>query len=381
MASIGVVSIHDLNNVGNRLQSAALSTALAGLGHTPVAIPNTPYRYGPGRDAPGPESIAATARRLAGERDWWGLVDKAGRAAVMRARVRALTRFTGENVRVDPRWVTAPGDGEELVDDYDAFVTGSDQVWNPTYRFGCPTDFLDFAPPGRRVAYAASFGVSELPARYVPHYREMLSGLDHVSVREHSGAALVRDLVGREVPVVLDPTMLVPVAHWSRLADRAPRPSPSPFLATYLLWTGDRATQCAVHSLARSRRLRARQLLAPGLHRPGYYGAENFLRTLRDAEVVVTDSFHSTLFALLFGTPVRVLSRGPGQDDRIESLLGLFHVDPAEAFGSADDPPAAPLVADPEAALAPHRERSLAWLADAIDAAASGRARGNENGT
>ena len=78
---------------------------------------------------------------------------------------------------------------------------------------------------------------------------------------------------------------------------------------------------------------------------------------------------------------MRVLSRGPGQDDRIESLLELFGVPPAKAFGAPDSAPDGPLVADPEAALAPHRERSLAWLADAIDAATSGRARGDENGT
>lgn len=393
MADIGVVSIHDVNNVGNRLQSYALCSALDALGHTPTVIPNTPYPYQEdpefagaahsetgdtgvtdeaGTAAGHPESVAATARRLVTSGDWWGLADKARRALVMLLRTRALTEFTHANLRLDSRSITRPGDGQALRDDYDVFVVGSDQVWNPTFRYGCPTDFLRFAHHAQRVAYAASFGISELPGNYAAPYRTMLDGIDKISVRESSGAGLVHELIGREVPVVLDPTMLVPLAQWHQLADRAPDPTGGPFLGTYLLWTGDRATHQAIRSLARSRGLRTRELMAPGAHRPEFYGVENFLRTIRDAEFVVTDSFHSTLFALLFRTPVRVISRGSGQDDRIESLLAHFGIPPSEAFGKAGEVPVKPLVEDPEGALSTLREQSLRWLSDAVAAAATG---------
>lgn len=376
MARIGVVSIYDMNNVGNRLQSFALCTALEQLGHTPVVIPNTPYSHrvdqewdddpGTGTSADRPESVVRMAWRLLVSGDWWGLGDKARRALVLTMRVRALGRFTRRHQRIDPRSITGPGDGSAFADEYDTFVVGSDQVWNPRYRFGNPTDFLRFARPEQRVAYAASFGVAELPEDYVAHYRAMLTGFASVSVREHSGARLVHDLVGRRVEVTLDPTMLVPVEEWHRLADRAEGRPSEPFLGTYILWNSDRETQRGIRSLATSRGWRARELMAPGLHHPDFYGVENFLRTIRDAEAVVTDSFHSTLFAILFRTPVRVLSRGPGQDDRIESLLEIFGVPVSEAFGAADDAPAAPLVDDPEALLAPVRERSRTWLRDAV---------------
>lgn len=391
MADIGVISIHDMNNVGNRLQSYALCSALDALGHTPTVIPNTPYPYledpefaGAARGDTGdtgdtgetgaarPESVAATARRLVASGDWWGLADKARRALVMLLRTRALTGFTRANLRLDSRSIGRPGDGQALRDDYDVFVVGSDQVWNPTFRYGCPTDFLRFARPAQRVVYAASFGISELPGNFAAPYRTMLAGIDRISVRESSGAGLVRDLTGREVPVVLDPTMLVPLAQWHQLADRAPAPAGGPFLGTYLLWTGDRATHRSIRTLARSRGLRARELMAPGAHRPEFYGVENFLRTIRDAEFLVTDSFHSTLFAVLFRTPVRVISRGAGQDDRIESLLSHFGIHPSEAFGDVSVAPAKPLVEDPEEALSDLREQSLRWLSDAVAEAANG---------
>lgn len=396
MANIGVVSIHDMNNVGNRLQSYALCSVLDALGHTATVIPNTPYPYeedpefaGTARDGAGeaggaaaarPESVAQTARRLVTSGDWWGLADKARRALVMLLRTRALTEFTHANLNLDSRSISRPGDGRALRDDYDLFVVGSDQVWNPTFRHGCPTDFLRFADPGRRVAYAASFGISELPGHYAAPYRTMLAGIDEISVRESSGAGLVHDLIGRKVPVVLDPTMLVPLARWHQLADRAPGPAGGPFLGTYLLWTGDRSTHRSIRGLARARGLRTRELMAPGAHRPEFYGVENFLRTIRDAEFLITDSFHSTLFALLFRTPVRVISRGAGQDDRIESLLAHFGIDPSDAFGCAGQAPTAPLVEDPEGALAALREQSLRWLSDAITAAAAGdgAARGSD---
>ena len=374
MANIGVVSIHDMNNVGNRLQSYALCSALEALGHTPTVIPNTPYPHGDTGTAAAAraESVAETARRLVASRDWWGLADKARRALVMLLRTRALTDFTHANLRLDPRSINRPGDGQALRDDYDAFVVGSDQVWNPTFRYGCPTDFLCFAHPGQRLAYAASFGLSDLPGPYVAPYRAMLAGIDRISVREGSGADLVHDLIGRRAPVVLDPTMLVSLAQWHRLADRVSGPAGGPFLGTYLLWTGDRATHRSIRGLARARGLRTRELMAPGVHRPEFYGVENFLRTIRDAEFLVTDSFHSTLFALLFRTPVRAISRGPGQDDRIESLLAHFGVDPSEAFGDVSEIPTAPLVEDPEGALSPLREQSLRWLTDAVAAAVTG---------
>lgn len=372
MASIGVISIYDMNNVGNRLQNFALCRALESLGHTSTVIPNEPY---PGLMDPAserraaPESVVQTARRLITSGDWWGLGEKARRLWVMTMRVRALRRFTAQHLRVDPRSITGPGDGEELADDYDAFVVGSDQVWNPDYRFGCPTDFLTFARPEQRIAYAASVGLSELPTQWVDHYRAMLTDFEHISVREHSGAEVISPLVDRPVDVTLDPTMLVPVEEWHRLADSAPRLSSEPYLGTYTLWLSDRETNRGIADLARALGLRTRHLMAPGPRNPEFYGVESFLRTIRDAEVVVTDSFHSTLFAILFGTPVRVLSRGPGQDDRIESLLAIFEVSPAEAFGSANDAPTGPLVDDPELALASLRDHSLTWLRQAIDEA------------
>lgn len=369
MAGIGIVSIYDMNNVGNRLQSFALYRALESLGHHPTVIPNTPYAPPGAPEAPATESVVETARRLVSARDWWALGEKARRMLVMTLRGRALRRFTAAYLRVDPRAITAPGEGERLREDYDVFVAGSDQIWNPGFRSGSPTDFLRFARPGQRIAYAASFGVAALPEEYARHYREMLDGFEQVSVREHSGADIIADLVGRDVDVTLDPTMLLPVEEWHRLADRAPRQPNTPYLATYLLWKSDRETHRGVATLARSLRLRTRRLMSPGSRHPDFYGVENFLRTIRDAEAVVTDSFHSTLFALLFRTPVRVISRGPGQDDRIESLLEIFGVPAAQAFGAADEPPAGPLVADPESALGPHRRRSLDWLAAAISAA------------
>lgn len=379
MAKIGVVSIYDMNNVGNRVQSYALCRALERLGHTPVVIPNQPYpgwtEPTPDGSAPQPvpgstqESVLDTARRLVASGDWWGLGEKARRMVVMLARVPELRRFTQQNMSVDPRHILAPGDGEQLRDSYDAFVVGSDQVWNPDYRFGCPTDFLRFAHPHQRIAYAASVGRSDLSSGWTAHFREMLTDFGPISVRERTGVELIRPLVDQPVDLTLDPTLLLPADEWHRLADRAPRPSPGPFLATYLLWTGDRPTYRGVAASARRLGLRTRHLMSPGPRPPRFYGVESFLRTIRDAEAVVTDSFHSTLFAILFRTPVRVLSRGPGQDDRIESLLALFGASSAEAFGPSYDPPTAPLVHHPDQVLAGARHRSLAWLGRAIDGA------------
>ncbi|WP_430754411.1 polysaccharide pyruvyl transferase family protein [Micrococcus luteus] len=415
MATVGIVSIFDLTNIGNRLQNFALYRALQKMGHRPVVIPNVPYAYHEhpqlgvaGPRAEGPVVVAAAAqpaapsgpgastasrrprtlphgvrRRLtttlpgrmvvkASEAVLAGDVNKLRRGMAKVARATALRRFTNSTMEVSDKVIQAPGDGAGLAEKFDAFVVGSDQVWNPRFRGGCPTDFLDFAAPEQRIAYAASMGVSELDATMAGHFERMLEDFPHISVREETAAEVIGEITGREVTVNLDPTMLLPASEWEQLAEEVPPVVEEPFVATYLLMADDAENREAVAQAAENKGAKVHDILAPMPPTPQRAGLEAFLRAIRDADHVVTDSFHATLFSIVFKTPVRVLRRGQGQDERIRTLLNTVGADPEQVFGDPGDLPTEPVVQDLEAVLAGAREESLRWLEKSVESAVQG---------
>ena len=102
---------------------------------------------------------------------------------------------------------------------YDIFITGSDQVWNPQSLRSSPEPyFLTFAPnETKKVSYAASFGISSIPESIKHQYNSWLTNIDCLSVREHSGHEIIKDISGRDSKVVLDPTLLLSPESWEKV--------------------------------------------------------------------------------------------------------------------------------------------------------------------
>ena len=102
-------------------------------------------------------------------------------------------------------------------DEFGAFICGSDQIWSPLSLSLSSHKFLEFAPMEKRIAYAPSFGVEEIPSYNRNHVYRALKKFDSISVREISGANIIKKLIGKDVPIVLDPTMLFDGDEWRML--------------------------------------------------------------------------------------------------------------------------------------------------------------------
>lgn len=96
------------------------------------------------------------------------------------------------------------------------FVVGSDQIWNPMF-VDCKNEFLQFADFNKRIAYSASIGVSEIPEKKKAYFAECMKGMKHISVREEQGAKIVHSITGMDVPVLIDPTLLLNREAWERI--------------------------------------------------------------------------------------------------------------------------------------------------------------------
>ena len=220
---------------------------------------------------------------------------------------------------------------------YDAVVVGSDQVWAP---MNLEEDYrnLRFVADGiPKIAYSSSFGVSSIPVNQRKRTARFLNRIDYISVRESDGAAIVKDLIGVDVPVVLDPTLLFDFGDYEEIIPHDCGID-DPFIFVYLL--GNNAEhRRAVRDFADARGLKVVSL--PHLDEyvesdEGYadtplYDVDpgRFLALIRGAEYVCTDSFHGSVFSLLGHKKFVTFKRYSDSDrfsanSRVLTLLGTF---------------------------------------------------------
>lgn len=248
----------------------------------------------------------------------------------MEARKRRFAEFRKAKLHVGAEECRSRNDLKRSLDRYDKFIVGSDQVWNPDNNGSDTAFMLDFVPErNRKISYASSFGLDAVPARLRSAYAGSLSEIGRISVRERAGCRLVKELTGRDVPMVADPVFLPGRAHWEALAGEAPEGAP-PFVFTYtnkkgqtesfFRETGFSPKGMELHKL--SSQTSPGDFLDPKVKVSYSMSPFEFLRSVRDAEFVLTASFHCLAFAVIFNKPFAcVLTGDAGKDERLAGLL------------------------------------------------------------
>ena len=195
---------------------------------------------------------------------------------------------------------------------YDMLVCGSDQIWNPVWLN--PAYFLTFAGKDvPKAAYAPSLGVSRLPkASKIRKIRRWTKDFRAVSVREEEGARLLKQMTGREAPILPDPVCLLSAEEWNVIAGKAPEGEP--YLLCYFIGSNPMYWE-QVLTLQKETGLRVIVLpVTAESYISGYElldgaGPEEFLAAVRDAACFCTDSFHGFVFGAIVGTRTEVLRR------------------------------------------------------------------------
>ena len=250
----------------------------------------------------------------------------------------------------------------------DAMVVGSDQVWRARYNGGHLEDmFLRFVEglPLRRVAYAASFGVDEW--EYTPDQTaacaRLAQQMDAISVREPSGIDLCRDHLGVDACCVLDPTMLLEARDYEELIGEDEKQDKG-YLAVYCLDITP-AKKAFFDKLAQDRGLEVLYFSA------GWYAevtVKQWIAMLRNATMVVTDSFHGTVFSILFGKEFYTLGNPKRGNTRISGLLEQLGLEKRLVSDTEPVEPADTEInwADANERLDKRRQESFAFLEKAL---------------
>lgn len=338
-----------IRNYGSVLQSYATFRVLNELGHETRVIC---YRDRPSRKAKLEIALKIRLKYLADRSMVKQKVRKLLRGDgafqhILQGRGGAFDAFTRDELRFTQP-CNSVSDVVACLEQGETVVIGSDQLWGPEDII---RDYhtLNWIPAGhRKVAYATSFGVKQLPEFVQERAKRFLLGMDRISVREASGVEIVGALTGKEVPQVCDPTLLLSGEAWAAVA--APRLVEEPYVFAFFI--GDNPGQRkAVQGFARSRGLKIAAIQHLDRYIPSDEGTADltfnaaspreFLTLIRDASYVFCDSFHAAIFSIQFEKRFLVFNRYGdnaygSRNSRIDSLCGRLGLEDRRA-GEGDD--------------------------------------------
>ena len=322
-------------NYGGMLQGYALHKVIKDLGYS-VDIVSYDVNANPNPVYPG-------LRQQIKQYGAGAAVEKAGEKAIGKCRF-LISGLLKDRARLCDQFMEDTGAGTELYDDagsaalrgeYKAFVSGSDQIWNPNaVRNLYLQTFIE--DPRRKISYAASIGRDAFSEHEADILIPAISGFGAISVREKTAA----DLLGKYIPAAIetsvDPAMLLSAEEWDEAASK--NPVKDRYVLVYF-FSDSRAVRkrarafCVRHGLRMIMIPYAKQeynltdAAGPG-ERIAKTGPREFVSLIRGAEFVLTDSFHGAVFSLIYKKPFVVFERNKSghvsMNSRLYDLLALF---------------------------------------------------------
>lgn len=320
---IKLITRHAPSNYGSLLQSYAAARVLEGLRHQCRIIDYQPLVEH------GMRSVCAEAASKPGWKSnplkkalyialrWPGEVMAYKRFEAFRHKLLPLTRRYDS--ADDLKFLRA-----------DVYVTGSDQVWGPAA--GKPFDdtyFLNFTvPDARRLAWAASFGRTQFSPEITEAFRDMLSRYEAITVREDAAVDTVTAMGLTPPQQVLDPTLMLDAAEWRGMCEPV-KDVEKPYVLVYQLHNNNAINDYAVETARHMGISLVR--VTPWIHQAARPGKAvllptpgQFLWLIDNAAMMVTDSFHGTVFACLFHTPFVDILPVNGTSSRNMSILRIL---------------------------------------------------------
>lgn len=382
MKKVALLSVYDVYNYGSVLQTYAMQQNLFLLGFENQIIRND-HR-----------SKFSQFKRLFNLpllrmkinfilRDFYVKYFNKDLGAYFSSRRNAFDEFISEYLNISADFGNKQGIASKIKD-WDYALVGSDQVWNPM-NLGKDFYTMSFIPNKlKRITYAPSFGVSAIPPNQIKKTKSYLSKIDCISVRETSGREIIKELIGRDVPVVADPTILLPFEKWEKLVEKHPYGG-KPYILCYFLGTNashrDFANRLSkrehidIIALPHSDEI-CKSDFNFGSYTPHHVGPKEFINLVAHANYVCTDSFHCTVFSNLFSKQFFSFGRYKNNADsastngRIPSLLKILGNDSQYIDSSLPitEEMLAPVNFDlVQKNLDCLRKSSLAYLKDALD--------------
>lgn len=263
------------------------------------------------------------------------------RKKILKATYQNYQNFINENLKLSKQEFYTLDQLKEYKFDYDVFICGSDQIWNVTIADFDDAYFLPFVHDKKKIAYAPSFGAKRI-SKYVSEenlekYKQYLSDFSTLTVRENNGKQWLKEMINKDIPVVLDPTLLLSRDNYKDIEDSYDKEIKGKFIFYYSPSYNPKINQL-VEKIAKKYNLKVvawnprnyylkfmnfKNFYLPKKQNPGVY-----LSLIRDAELVITTSFHGTIFSTIYGKKFWTIKNGEmyGDDDRVKTLIEQVNI-------------------------------------------------------
>ena len=295
MKKAAIITLYGLNNYGNRLQNYAMQVILNRVGIQAETIRINFKRY--------PKLWTKTQVKYI----FRPFLDQKKREKVVRQ--KRFFEFE-KNIR-HARYIPENILDERELRSYDYFIFGSDQIWNAEFS-SFSKFYLGYdTPTEKNIAVSASFGTDDIAPKYRDLFTEGLHNFKAISVRENVGAEIIRRYTDIDCIVTPDPTLVVSMKEWCRVEKRVS--VPENYVFTYFLGDMpaiDFGNTSVIHGETTSG-----------------FGPAEFIYLIHNAKTVYTDSFHASVFSIIFGVPFYIFRRKgkySSMMSRIDTLIDLF---------------------------------------------------------
>lgn len=217
--------------------------------------------------------------------------------------------------------------------EYEKFITGSDQVWNLNLTGEDYNYLLEFvADNSKKFSYASSFGYSEIPIEYQEKSKTMFEEYSKITVREKQGKQILESLTNKNVEVVLDPTLLLDSNEWKQMETKYVKSIPENYILAYFVSPTKKNYEFAKRL---SKELKIKIILINygnkrkiGMKNIATAGPEEFLWLIRNANYVVTNSFHGIAFSININKEFfyQLSDKSKNGNSRIENLINICNL-------------------------------------------------------
>lgn len=373
MKKAGILTITDGANYGNRLQNYAMQEFLSLLDLDVETLQ---------RETPRDRHGYVLLKYLA-KQNIKRLIGRKNTDFALIERKRKFSEFNRTYIRFSKTCLSNNQAPEDLKSQYDYFICGSDQIWNANFdvvKCDIKNHLAAFANPCQRIAFAASFGTSRIASGFEDTFKNELSKFKAIAVREDAGKIIVESLTGKNATVVLDPTLLLDKNEWVNVEKKPNYIDEEEYIVTYFLGGRNQRIQSYLQAIATNENLKIINLenefiCDDSIENKGVYltTPDEFVWLIHHAKFVLTDSFHASVFSIIFKKPFLVYERIAVEKDndmssRIDTLLSKF--DLLECRDNIDNPTKKPLKPDYDEVdklLDVEREKAINFLKKALE--------------
>ena len=236
--------------------------------------------------------------------------------------------FAKFNLNTKMRWINK----KKIVKNknrFDLFVCGSDQIWNPCFFSDLFNNMAGFVKDEKKIAIAPSIGVDKIEDYQKEEFLKYINDFDYLSCREESGSKILEKLCNKSVSTILDPTLMIEAEEWEFLSKK---PSFSnklnDFMLIYFLGNMTNDYKEKIKQISEKFSLKIVDI-SDQCSEFSKIGPSEFLWLIKNCSIVLTDSYHGSIFSYIFNKPLKIFKRiddNKSMDSRFDTLIGKLKI-------------------------------------------------------